>query len=88
MLKRAHGLISKFARDDPALRFAVKRKIDKELMYDERSKPAVRVTLNARKWEAHEGRCVVCKRRLPDRGREAVLDRFVAMKGYTDANTR
>ena len=74
------------AADDENLHWALRRKLAKELVYDERSKPATRKGIKAKKRVAQCGRCAICSGELPSRG--AVLDRFEAMKGYTLENTR
>ena len=71
---------------DKELLFAYRRKIYKELMYDERSKPMVRRRLKQLKMKEQEGLCPLCNEPLPERG--AVLDRFRAVEGYTPDNTR
>ena len=81
--------IDELAGGDPRLTFAYKRKIAKELQYDERGKPTLRIKLKARKRRAQRGLCAndrVPPHPLPRKG--AVLDRFQAEGGYTDANTR
>ena len=74
------------AEGDPALLFAYRRKISKELTYDERGKPAVRKALKALLRRKQENRCATCSQPLPSRG--AVLDRHEASLGYTEDNTR
>lgn len=72
--------------DDQSLLWALRRKLAKELVYDERSKPMQRKAVKAKKRAEQSGRCAICSSDLPPRG--AVLDRFEAMKGYTVENTR
>jgi ribosomal protein L44E len=74
------------AGGDDALHWALRRKLAKELTYDERSKPMQRRALKGRKRKAQEGLCTECRSALPLSG--AVLDRLNAMDGYTDGNTR
>lgn len=71
---------------DNDLLFAYRRKIFKELTYDERSKPAVRRKLKREKWEEQGGLCAICGKELPEK--YAVLDRTNAADGYTKENTR
>lgn len=71
---------------DKELLFAYRRKVYKELMHDERSKPMVRRRLKQLKMREQEGLCPLCKEPLPERG--AVLDRTRAVDGYTVENTR
>ena len=71
---------------DEQLLWALRRKLAKELTYDERGKPAHRRELKAFKRGEQSGRCALCGQDLPSRN--AVLDRLNAMKGYTPENTR
>jgi UTP:GlnB (protein PII) uridylyltransferase len=74
------------AGDDANLLFAYRRKIAKELGYDERSKPMLRRRLKAQKRKEQGGLCAVCSKALPEK--YAVLDRIVVAAGYTSENTR
>jgi hypothetical protein len=74
------------AGDDALLLFAYRRKIAKELGYDERGKPMLRKALKARKMGEQGGICAVCPNPLPEK--YAVLDRLNAHDGYTPKNTR
>ena len=71
---------------DRELLFAYRRKIYKELMYDERSKPMARRALKKRKRLEQDGLCAICRKPLPES--YCVLDRLNACDGYTDENTR
>jgi len=71
---------------DKDLLFAYRRKIFKELGYDERSKPMVRRKLKDQKWKEQRGLCAICRNNLPER--YTVLDRLNAADGYTKENTR
>ncbi|MBZ2687281.1 hypothetical protein IPS56_04185 [Xanthomonas perforans] len=71
---------------DKELLFAYRRKVYKELMHDERSKPMVRRRLKQLKMKEQQGLCPLCRELLPERG--AVLDRARAINGYTLQNTR
>lgn len=66
--------------------FAYRRKIFKELTYDERSKPIVRRKLKNEKWKEQRGLCAICGKELPEA--YTVLDRLSAAEGYTKKNTR
>jgi hypothetical protein len=77
--------LSELAAGDPATLFTFRRKIAKELTYDERGKPAERNKLKARKFGEQRGICTECGQRLPERFAE--LDRKNAMDGYTPENT-
>ena len=71
---------------DKDLLFAYRRKIYKELIYDERSKPMVRRKLKKTKFTEQNGKCAICEEPLPDK--YSVLDRLKAADGYTTENTR
>ena len=70
---------------DKALRFALNRKIFKELSYDKRDTPMHRRRLKASKRKDQKGICPHCLKPLPELG--AVLDRKSAIDGYTPENT-
>jgi ribosomal protein L44E len=74
------------SQGDDALHWALRRKLAKELGYDERGKPMHRRMLKALKRGQQHGKCAACKETLPEKG--AVLDRLEAMEGYTTENTR
>jgi ribosomal protein L44E len=86
LLAELRARMTALAADDAELHFALRRKIAKELSYDERSKPMERRRLKAQKRKDQNGFCAVCNRPLP--ARYTVLDRFEAVKGYTSENTR
>jgi hypothetical protein len=88
LLDRVRDSLMELSASDPELLFAYRRKLAKELMYDERSKPTQRKALQRRKLIAQEGKCALCSQSLPPAGLGAVLDRLNAMDGYTDSNTR
>jgi hypothetical protein len=71
---------------DKELRFALNRKVFKELSYDERGKPIVRRKLKREKWEAQDRMCAECGK--PMELAYSVLDRHKAVEGYTPENTR
>ena len=71
---------------DADLHWALRRKLAKTLSYDERSTPTQRRNLKEKKRQEQNGKCAVCDSDLPTT--YVVLDRFEAMKGYTDENTR
>jgi DNA repair exonuclease SbcCD ATPase subunit len=78
--------LSEASAGDAELLFALRRKVQKELIYDERNKPAHRNRIKRLKRIEQDGRCPVCGDSLPEK--YAVLDRFEAVKGYTIQNTR
>lgn len=83
------GLIRKrlkrLATGDPLLLFAYRRKIAKELQYDERGKPSHRKVLKALKWVHQRGRCAHCRKKMPLK--YSHLDRKKAVDRYTEKNT-
>jgi DNA repair exonuclease SbcCD ATPase subunit len=80
--QRLHDL----SAGDAELLFAYRRKLYKELSYDERGKPVKRRNLKARKRRDQGGLCPLCNKSLPES--DCVLDRLVASSGYTAENTR
>jgi hypothetical protein len=74
------------AHGDQDLLFALRRKIAKELTYDERSKPMARRALKRKMRALQNGLCPLCKDELPER--YCVLDRFNAADGYVAENVR
>src|SRR6266851_5692997 len=73
------------AAGDPLLLFAYRRKIAKELGYDERGKPGTRGKLKALKWGLQNRKCAHCGEEMPLKYSE--LDRKNAADGYTEENT-
>jgi len=71
---------------DSDLLFAFRRKVAKELGYDERSKPMARRKLKIQKRKDQGGMCPICSKPLPEK--YTVLDRVNAAAGYTVENTR
>ena len=91
-LKRANELLTEIrkrltdlAAGDPLLLFAYRRKIFKELIYDERDKPNKRRELKALKWGEQHGKCAHCGEEMPLKYAE--LDRREAAPGYIAENT-
>ena len=78
--------IDEAAGEDERLRFALNRKIYKELTYDERGKPNARQSLKARTAKAQNGQCAICAKPLPEH--DTVLDRLAAEKGDVEGNVR
>ena len=92
-LKKANALLDdvrarldELSAGDRELLFAYRRKVSKELIYDERSKPSDRRKLKEQKRREQGGICPDCGRPLP--ATYCVLDRTKASDGYTAANTR
>lgn len=86
LLKMIRSKIQSLASGDKELVFAFRRKIYKELTYDERGKPQHRKKLKELKRKEQNGLCTICGLALPDA--YAVLDRYNAVDGYTQENTR
>src|SRR5689334_7172814 len=72
------------ASNDAELFWSLRRKLAKELTYDERSKPSQRRALKIKKRTQQSNLCAICRQVLPKR--DCVLDRLEAMKGYTVQN--
>jgi hypothetical protein len=77
--------LNSLSGNDPLLLFAYRRKIAKELGYDERGKPGHRGKIKALKWGQQGGKCAHCGEDLPLGYSE--LDRKNAADGYTAENT-
>jgi len=91
-LKQANELLTEIrkrltslADGDLHLLFAFRRKIAKELGYDERGKPGTRGKLKALKWGQQSGKCAHCDDPMPLKYSE--LDRKNAVDGYAIDNT-
>jgi hypothetical protein len=86
LLSEIREKLKQLSGGDDSLFWALRRKISKELTYDERGKPMERRKLKSVKRREQQGLCATCNERLPDT--YCVLDRFEAIKGYTPENTR
>lgn len=86
LLDEIRDRLERLSAGDPALLFAFRRKVSKELTYDERSSPAERNKLKARKLIDQRGLCTICGKPLAEKYN--VLDRLNAEDGYTAENTR
>jgi hypothetical protein len=86
LLDSVRGQLLSLSGADPDLLFAYRRKVYKELTYDERAKPMVRRQLKAKKRREQKGTCPLCQKPLPQT--YCVLDRFQAAAGYTFENTQ
>lgn len=86
LLADIRARIDTAAGEDEQLRFALNRKVYKELSYDERGKPNARSSLKARMVKAQGGNCAECAKPLPPA--DIVLDRLSADKAYVDGNVR
>ena|ERR1700722_10425929 len=85
LLMEIRKRLTKLAAGDRLLLFAYRRKIWKELQYDERGKPGARGKLKALKWGLQSRKCAQCGEELPLKYSE--LDRKNAADGYTEGNT-
>jgi UTP:GlnB (protein PII) uridylyltransferase len=86
LLNDIRARLTDLAAGDAALLFAYRRKIARELSYDERGKPMHRRALKAWKIGEQGGMCAICSKELAETN--AVLDRLNAVEGYTPTNTR
>jgi len=86
LLDEIRARLEELSNGSPELLWALRRKVYKELTYDERGKPMQRRRLKEQKRREQDGNCAVCGKPLPDT--YAVLDRLEAMEGYTVENTR
>jgi DNA repair exonuclease SbcCD ATPase subunit len=78
--------LTQLSKGDAELLWALRRKLSKDLTYDERSKPGERAKLKASLRRKQGNKCPGCSKELPEK--YAVLDRVEAMKGHTAENTR
>jgi hypothetical protein len=85
MLAEIRARLNALAGDDPLLLFAYRRKVVKELGYDERGKPGARGKLKALKSGLQNRQCAECGKEMPLKYSE--LDRKNAAYGYTVENT-
>lgn len=85
LLAQIRRRLTNLAHGDSLLLFAYRRKIAKELGYDERGKPAERRRLKAIKWGSQHGKCAHCGKKLDLNYSE--LDRKNAVDGYIVGNT-
>jgi|SRR2546426_12124017 len=88
LLEDVRGKLKSLSGGDAALLFALRRKLAKELSYDERGKPMHRKLLKATKYTEQLGKCANCGDALEKLGKNGVLDREEAMKGYVPENVR
>jgi len=86
LLAEIRDKLDALSHGDSELLFAYRRKIAKQLVYDERSSPMARRALKRRMLVAQDGKCALCNETLPPTYN--VLDRFDAIKGYVDENVR
>lgn len=85
LLSEIRERLATLAAGDRELLFALRRKVFKELTYDERGKPMARRALKYAKWGQQGGLCAECGKEMPQAYSE--LDRRNAIGGYTVENT-
>jgi len=86
LFERLKADLELLSNGDARLLWALRRKLTKELGYLERSTPAERNKLKARKWNVQQGLCALCGEFMEQKNSE--LDRFEAFLGYADSNVR
>ena len=86
LLAEVRQRLTSLSGEDTDLQWALRRKLFKELTYDERGKPMQRRKLKDLKRAEQDNKCPLCSKLLP--AKYVVLDRIEAMKGYTPENTR
>jgi ribosomal protein L44E len=86
LMRGVRDLLIAVSRGDEPLQWALRRKLTKELSFDERGKPGLRRKLKAAKRKQQDNKCAWCQRPLP--AEDVILDRLEAMGGYTSENTR
>lgn len=86
LLDEVRNKLLELSNAESELLFAYRRKLWKELSFDERSKPAYRAKLKRQTRAMQGGKCACCQCDLPTS--YSVLDRFEAHKGYVVSNVR
>jgi len=86
LIHEIREMIIKAAHNNPEMHWALRRKIVKELGYDEKGHPMLRKQLKAQRFKEQKGICDYCHEALPEKYSE--LDRIEAINGYTFENTR
>ena len=84
LITKVRELMRDASDGDMSLYWALRRKLYKELSYDERGTPSHRKALKKRLRKLQNGLCPHCNNPLPESG--AVNDRVDAIGGYTDDN--
>ena len=74
LIAEVRAMLLQRSRGDKDLQWALRRKLAKELIYDERSSPNERRKLKRLKREEQDNKCKACGRELPPR--YDVLDRL------------
>lgn len=86
LLESIRSEMSRLTQGDLHFLFALRRKVYTRLVYDERGTPNERRALKKKKRQEQDNFCPLCNTILPES--HCVLDRFVAVDGYTAENTR
>lgn len=86
LLVHVRNELKRLSGGDERLQWALRRKLAKELSYEERGKPGHRRQLKAFKRGEQGNKCAQCSEVLP--AANVVLDRLEAMLGYTKENTQ
>lgn len=86
LFEKTKNELTRCAKGDERLLWALRRKLAKELVYLERGKPTDRAKLKTLMWKKQEGICALCNKPMEKKGSE--LDRFNAFDGYTESNVR
>jgi hypothetical protein len=86
LIDEVRAKLAALTGDDTNYHWALRRKLAKELVYDERGKTGHRVKLKLLKRKEQNEICPLCNKQLPEK--YCVLDRTEAIKGYTVENTR
>lgn len=84
LLDEVRARIAEVSKGDEDLYFAFRRKIGKELTYDERGKPERRKRLKKQLMRDQGGMCADCGQPLEPKG--SILDRREAKLGYMKEN--
>ena len=86
ILEQVRREIALSTGEDRELIHQMRRYIAKRLEFDERGTPTHRRKLKDQVRKRQHGLCAICAEPLPEQGAE--LDRFLAIEGYTAANTQ
>ena len=86
LFEQVRARMKELSHDQVDLYWALRRKLAKELSYEERGKPMQRRALKEFKRQQQGGKCASCGEPLPEK--DVILDRKEAMGGYTRENTQ
>jgi hypothetical protein len=88
LLRDVREKLKSLSSGEEKLLFALRRKLYKDLSYDERGTPMRRRVVKAAKYSEQLGRCAICSEPLESLGKNAVLNRKEAMDGSVPENVR